>query len=218
MTNKELIKLIDGGENLRVEFKQRFSEYDKIAKEIIAFANTKGGTIIFGVNDDKTLCGIHSEKSITELVNQTIEEYCTPKPKFSFNFFEINGYELVSVEVSESDNKPVRIQDYKKKLDLNTAQVYVRVNDKSVPASKEMIKLLQNQIEKSELKNYKIGKNERIAFELLERNETLTVKDLMEKANISKRRASRTLINMVRADILLIHTKDNGEDYFSYSG
>lgn len=218
MTNKQLIKLIDGGENLRVEFKQRFSEHDKIAKEIIAFANTKGGIIIFGINDDKTLCGIHSEKSITELVNQTIDEYCTPQPKYRFYFFEINGFELVAVEISESDIKPVRIQDYKKRLDLNTAQVYVRVNDKSVPASKEMIKLLQNQVERSELKNYHIGKSERIAFELLEKNETLTVKDLMEKANISKRRASRTLINLVRANILLIHTKDNGEDYFSYSG
>lgn len=218
MTNKQLIRLIDGGENLRVEFKQRFSEHDKIAKEIIAFANTKGGTLIFGVNDDKSICGIQSEKSIVELVMQTVQEHCTPEPIIKFDFFDINGFELVAVDVSESDNKPVRIQDYKKKLDLNTAQVYVRVNDKSVPASKEMIKILQNRITKTELKNYNIGKNEKIVFELLEKNETLTVKELMEKANISKRRASRTLINLVRAEILLIHTKDNGEDYFSYAG
>ena len=64
MNLKRLIKLIENGENLNVEFKQRFSEFEKIAKEIIAFANTEGGTIIFGVNDDTKVYGVESEKEI----------------------------------------------------------------------------------------------------------------------------------------------------------
>jgi len=43
MKAKELIALVNSGEGLTVEFKRHFSSYEKIAKEIIAFTNTKGG-------------------------------------------------------------------------------------------------------------------------------------------------------------------------------
>ena len=68
MNYKQLLKLIEEGENLRIEFKQIFSNHEKIAKEIIAFANTEGGTIIFGVNDNGKILGVESEKEIAELV------------------------------------------------------------------------------------------------------------------------------------------------------
>jgi predicted HTH transcriptional regulator len=119
------------------------------------------------------------------------------------------------LEIPESNNKPHRIQDYKNQLDLNNAQVYIRVNDKSVPASKEMIKLLQTASNEQKLSKYSIGKNEKLVFEFLKNNDFITSKELSKLANISSRRASRTLINLVRANILAIHTKDNGEDYYS---
>ncbi len=218
MTRKRLLKLIEEGENLYVEFKQRFSSYEKIAKEIIAFANTNGGVIIFGVDDDKSIYGVQSEKSESALVLESANNYCEPPIDLKISYYEIENRELVVVEIEESDFKPHRIQDYKKDFDINEASVYVRVNDKSVLASKEMIKVMQNQIAEKELKNYAVGKNEKIVFDFLEKNETINVKELSKIANISNRRASRTLINLVRANLLLIHTKDNGEDFFTYCG
>ncbi len=215
MTRKQLIKLIEDGENQTVEFKQRFSTEEKIAKEMIAFANTKGGVLIFGVEDDGKICGVLSEKGEAELVRTAAENYCEPPVNYSFEFINIGPDELVVVNVKESEIKPHRIQDYKTKLDLNTAHVYVRVNEKSVLASKEMIKILQTRTKGSSLINYTISKNEKIVFELLDRKENISVKELADKANISNRRASRTLINMVRADLLMIHHKDNGEEYFT---
>ncbi|HEX2982405.1 MAG TPA: hypothetical protein VHO28_02560 [Ignavibacteriales bacterium] len=49
-------------------------------------------------------------------------------------------------------------------------------------------------------------------------DEIITVKRLSEIANLSERRASRTLVKMVRANLILIHTKDNGEEFFTYAG
>ncbi len=215
MNRKQLIKLIEDGENLNVEFKQKFSEHEKIAKEMIAFANTNGGFIIFGIDDKGKIFGVDSEKEISELVKETVENYCEPKLKYFTHFIDIKSNEIVVFEIPESKMKPHRIQDYQPKLNLNTAQVYVRVKDKSVPASKEMIKLLQAHSNQSKLKNYSIGKNEKVVFEYLSENDFITAKKLSQLANLSSRRASRTLINLVRANILAIHTKDNGEDYFS---
>ncbi|PKL87308.1 MAG: ATP-binding protein [Ignavibacteriae bacterium HGW-Ignavibacteriae-2] len=211
----ELIKLIEQGEGLRIEFKQRFTEYEKIAKEMIAFANTKGGYVIVGVDDDKTVRGVLSEKSEAELLRESAENYCEPPIEYSFHFVELFDREIVVCKIRESLRKPHRLQDYQKDLDLNTAQVFIRVADKSVPASKEMIKILQARSANTPLVNYEVGKNEKAVFNFLKDNEIITVKELSDWANISYRRASRTLIKLVRAEMLNIHVKDNGENYFS---
>ena len=71
MDRRKIIELIELGEGLNVEFKQRFSSYEKIAKEMIAFANTRGGNIIIGVDDDGSIYGIESEKSDIDLIKET---------------------------------------------------------------------------------------------------------------------------------------------------
>ncbi len=214
---EKLLELIQGGESLTVEFKQQFTEHEKIAKEMIAFANTNGGVLIFGVRDNRKILGVYSEKEISELVKETAQKYCNPPIDYALSFFEHKRKLIAAVEIEESKNKPHRLEDYLPKLDLNKSQVYVRINDKSVLAGKEMVKLMQLRAENSTLKNYALGKNEKIVFEFLEKHETITAKELSAVANISYRRASRTLINLVRADLLLIHTKETGENFFSQS-
>ena len=179
------------------------------------FANTKGGVIFFGVDDDRTIVGVESEKSETELILDAASNYCEPPIPIDIQYMEFYGKEIVIVEVKESDKKPHRLQDYQNTLDINSAIVCVRVNDKSVHASKEMIRVLKAQTDASKLVKYVIGTNERIVFDYLAANEVINVKELSKLANISERRASRTLVKMVRANLLFIHTKDNGEDYFT---
>ena len=111
--------------------------------------------------------------------------------------------------------KPHRLQDYQNNLDVNSAVVPVRVNDKSIQASKEMIRILKANANEMSLKKYAIGPTEKKVFEHLENNESISVKQLSSLANISGRRASRTLVKLVRANLLLIHTKDNGEEFFT---
>lgn len=215
MKYRDVIALIEAGEGVNVEFKQRFSDYEKISKELIAFANSNGGFLIVGVDDDKSIKGVESEKAEAELLIECAEKYCEPPISYRLHFVEIKHKELVIMEIFESNLKPHRLQDFQTKIDLNTAKVFIRVNDKSVPASKEMIKILQANTKRSNLKNYKIDNNEKKVFDFLQAQETITVKELTSYANISNRRASRTLIKLVRAGLLNIHQKDNGESYFS---
>ncbi|HKI78901.1 MAG TPA: ATP-binding protein, partial [Ignavibacteriaceae bacterium] len=172
---KTLLKLIEQGENLSCEFKRKFSTHEKIAREMIAFANTKGGVILFGVDDDKDIVGVHSEKEEAELIQQTANEYCEPSVNLNINFIEVNGKEVVIAEISESDDKPHRLQDYEKELEINKAVVCIRVNDKSVQASKEMVRILRVQSNDMKLKKYFIGDNEKKVFEYLEKNERMSV-------------------------------------------
>jgi len=52
-----------GDENFFFEFKSDDEEPKKLIKEISAFANTYGGYILLGVNDDKTIGGCKNGQS-----------------------------------------------------------------------------------------------------------------------------------------------------------
>lgn len=215
MTSKKLLTLIEKGEGQKLEFKQRFSSFNKIAKEFIAFANTNGGIVFFGINDDGSIYGVESEKGEAELIKETAENYCEPPIKYRIDFVDLFGREIVVATIEESKYKPHRIQDFKKEIDINIAEVFVRVNDKSVPASKEMIKIFQANNNNKKMINYSIGKTEQKVFDLLIDRDSINVSELANLANISNRRASRTLIKMVRANLLVLHSKDNGESFFT---
>lgn len=215
MNRKEVRELIEEGENLQIEFKRKFTTHEKIAREMIAFANTRGGYILFGVDDDKTIVGVDSEKSEAELIIKTAKEYCEPALDIKLDYINLDDKEIVIASIHESENKPHRLQDYKTEFDINNIEVIIRVNDKSVLASKEMIRLMRAQNNKLELKKYAIGDVEKSVFRFLSENETITVNQLSKFSNISERRASRTLVKLVRANLLMIHSKDNGEEYFT---
>ena len=215
MRYRELLNLIEEGENIQVEFKRKFSTHDKIAREMIAFANTKGGYVLFGIDDDKKIVGVESEKETTELVKDAALNYCEPPLELVIEYREVDGKEIVIVNVPESNKKPHRIQDYQSELDITNAVVTIRVNDKSVQASKEMIRILRAQTNQTALKKYILGSTEKTVFEYLSKVERISVKELGNLVNISERRASRTLVKMLRANLLMIHTKDNGEEFFT---
>ncbi|MCZ6703158.1 MAG: ATP-binding protein [Ignavibacteria bacterium] len=215
MNRKELISLIEEGENIQCEFKRQFTTAEKIAKEMIAFANTKGGYILFGVDDDKTVVGVESEKSEAEMIKDAVINYCEPPFDYKINYIIYNGKEIVAVTIPESINKPHRLQDYENEFNITKAVVMIRVNDKSMKASKEMVRILRANAGNLSLKKYSIGPIEKKVFEYLTIKEKISVKELGTLANISDRKASRTLVKMIRAHLLLIHTKDNGKEFFT---
>ncbi|MCL4539140.1 MAG: ATP-binding protein [Bacteroidetes bacterium] len=209
----ELKELISEGENFKIEFKRQFSSVEKIAKELIAFANTKGGMILFGVDDDGTIYGVESEKSEIDLIYEASREYCEPPIEPIVQVIELNRKDVVVAIVEESRKKPHRLQDYKSALS-HDAKVYIRINDKSVIASREVVKILEGESPDSEPLSIIIGENERRLFKHLEEYERITVKEYAKLVNIGERRASRILVSLVRAGVIRIHTEERFE-YFT---
>ena len=58
----ELIEKIMLGENATMEFKREMPHRDSMADEIVAFANTEGGTILIGVDENREIIGIELDK------------------------------------------------------------------------------------------------------------------------------------------------------------
>ena len=116
-----------------IEFKSQFTE--DIYKEVIAFANTDGGVIYVGVDNNGNVIGIKDvDKEYTRITNG-IRDAIMPDVTM-FVRFTLQENKVVRITVGEGTNKPYCL----KGKGLKPSGVYVRQGTSSVPASPEQIR------------------------------------------------------------------------------
>ncbi len=214
MNFHDVTPLIEEGEGFTVEFKRRISSAEKIARTLISFANTKGGTILFGVDDDGSIVGVESEKSEVELIEIAGRDFCDPIIEPRLDIVPFDGKDVIVCYVTESRVKPHYFLGNRDHENGENTRVYIRVNDNTVMASREVVKILENENPDAPPLKVSIGDNERRLFSYLETHERVTVRELGRLINISDRRASRMLVQLVRAGVIRIHTHEK-EDFFT---
>ncbi|MDP4220292.1 MAG: ATP-binding protein [Bacteroidota bacterium] len=218
VNRRDVMALLAEGEGLRIEFKRHFSSPEKIAKEMIAFANTKGGTILFGVDDDGSVFGLHSEKSELSEIEHVSKFLCDPPVAIACDVIPWSGHkDIIAVTVLPSENRPHTLVEYDssgKRVTDGPKTGFVRVKDKSMQASKEVMSVMRSRRSDAPPLRIAIGYNERALFKYLEEHERITVQEFADLVNISRRRASKILVDLVRAGTVFLHTVETAE-YFS---
>lgn len=76
-------------ESEQLEFKQQISSQEKIAKTLSAFANSKGGTVVIGISDQRKIIGIDPEEE-RYMVAAANDNFCVPKVSLEFHGIKIN--------------------------------------------------------------------------------------------------------------------------------
>ncbi len=109
ISNIDLIDIIKAGENSRVEFKQDTIHQDSLLQKIVAFANTEGGIIIFGIQDHTyQIIGLsikqldYIDKQIANITNDLIRPFLqiiTDTPL-------IDDKRLLIISIPKGSNKP----------------------------------------------------------------------------------------------------------------
>lgn len=127
-TRSELIRLVRGGEDSYLELKVKLSNSERIAQGIVALANTDGGTIIFGVNDQLRIEGVPNPEAVqAELVRICREDVHPPLvPLIDCISFD-NGRQVVAIEV-QGKRRPYRTRD---------GRFYLRFGDEKREVSRE---------------------------------------------------------------------------------
>ena len=210
---KRLKKLIRRGEGERLDFKQTVSDSFKIAKTISSFANTRGGTLLIGVRDNKQIAGIDPEEE-KYMLETAASFHCEPPVPLTYREVEDPEAEVMILEVTiaESPIKPHYVRD---KHDQR--HVYIRQHDKSLPASKMMIDMMRQGKLPTGLGERAVkhlGHNEQKLFAFLEKHQRITLRQFMQTVNISKRRASRTLHELTLRGMIRLHDHEK-ENYYT---
>ena len=123
-------------ESETVELKQAYS--DSIRKEIIALANSMGGTIYVGVADDGGIVGISDCDTLIQRISNGVRDAVKPDVTMFLHYetTEEEGKQIVMIQVQCGTARPY----YLAAKGLCSEGVFVRQGTSSVPASDAMIR------------------------------------------------------------------------------
>ena len=110
-TRTELLRLIRGGEDTYLELKVKLSNSERIAQGIVALANTDGGTIIFGVNDQLRIEGVSNPEWVqAELIRICRDEIVPPVVPMIDTIAFDSGKRIVALDI-DGKRRPYRTRD-----------------------------------------------------------------------------------------------------------
>ena len=204
----EMKRLVGRGEGLHLEFKRKAAFPDKIARELIAFANTDGGTLLVGVDDDGTITGVKFPEEELLVIEKELESHCRPPLPLQAHVVRINEKRFVLwLDIEKSPRRPHKYVYGEK------SESFVREKDQTIRASREMIEVIRR------LKNLKgmkfpYGEAEQKLIRFLADHPVITLGEFARLTGLGKFMASRKLVRLVLANVLRITPTEKG-DVFS---
>lgn len=135
---------IKAGESTNIELKREVpKKSEKYIKSVIAFANTAGGKIVIGVDDEThEIIGVDKNEvfKIMDGITNTISDMCYPQIFPNIEVDTIDGKCVIVVEIYPGASRPYYIKSFGKE-----AGTYIRVSGTSRPADEAILKDLELQ-------------------------------------------------------------------------
>ncbi|NTV67525.1 MAG: ATP-binding protein [Chlorobaculum sp.] len=209
-----LLDLVAEGEGLRIEFKRLIHSAPKIAHSITAFANTSGGVILIGVDDDRRIVGIHSEKETLQIIDEAMRFHIEPRPRIEVRVEEFKRRMVLLVEIPQSPERPhfhvervIRRDTGRRSVER---RVFIRDGSHNKAASEDRIELLLSSREPVRIS---FTDRERRLLDWLDEHDRITAEAFAENAGIPVREARRILVSLVRSGALRLESI-NGNSFY----
>ncbi|MFT3985487.1 MAG: putative DNA binding domain-containing protein [Lachnospiraceae bacterium] len=125
-------------ESETVELKEIYTP--DLKKEIVAFANTNGGTIYVGVQDNGEIVGLEKADFVMQQISNSLRDSIRPDVSMFTNIelLQKDNKYFVKLMVSQGTKKPYYLSD----KGLKPTGVYVRSGTTSAPASEDAIRMM----------------------------------------------------------------------------
>ena len=187
-----LDSLLASGEGARVEFKRRLPAERRLARLLASLANAGGGSVLVGVEDDGTVCGVSEPAAVAHEVAALAALLLDPVPPLEQSFVSRGGREVLIVRVA-----PAVRTVY---LAFEDTPAYVRVNDRNLPAGS----VLKEAGRTREVRLQALGGAVRRRFEnVVKKERRFTPKEYAKTCNISGRQARRDIVSLERAFLVV---------------
>jgi ATP-dependent DNA helicase RecG len=146
-------------ENRATEFKREYT--DDIKKSVLAFANTEGGELLIGVNDDGSVFGVDAANDMLLRITNAIRDSIRPDVTLFTECAveEMDGKKIIAVKVQRGTARPY----YLSAKGIRPEGVFVRQGASSVPASETAI---LNMIQETSGKRFETARslNQQLTF------------------------------------------------------
>ncbi len=189
---KPIIELLSQAEGLRFERKRTVPSAYKIARTLASFANTSGGTLLVGVEDDGKVVGVASELDELLLIEKATEALTVPPIVIQYKSVLWDGHLVMQIEVAESAEKPHFVID-----EHDNRTIYVRQKDKSVPTNRLVFST--DVVDKKLFKEPYVKK----LLQFLRQNDSITALRFSDLVNVSQFRAGKLLHQLAQHGVLI---------------
>jgi predicted HTH transcriptional regulator len=169
------------GENQTQDFKFRIDDQKKIARTLVAFANTDGGSLLIGVKDNGKITGINPEEEF-HMIEGAATLFCKPAVAFETNVWQEDFRLVLEVIVPANPQRNHTAKDEDDKW-----KVYIRREDNTVLANKILIQVWNFQ-RKGIQKPQELSDEAIQVLKELEKQPDLTLSKLYRLVNLPKNR------------------------------
>lgn len=212
-----LLDLVAEGEGLHIEFKRLIHSAPKIARSISALANTAGGTILVGVDDDRRIVGIQSEKEMLHFIDEALRYHIEPTPQLNVRFVEFKRRLVLLIDIPESPERPhFHIESLLHRDTGKTSterRIFLREGSHNKAAGEDRIALMLSAKEPIRMS---FTNRERQLLDYLDTHELITAEQFAENACIPTREARRILVSLVQSGALRL-VNDAAQGAFTLS-
>lgn len=194
--SKYIKELIQQGEHQQLDFKFEVSDYGKIARSLVAFANTNGGKLLIGVKDNGAIAGVRSEEEYF-MIEGAANMYCRPAVSFSSREWDIDGKKVLEINILQGSHaNPHRALDKDGKW-----RIYIRSGDQNLLAHRILLKVWKR--EQSTRGTYIIyGDKEKELLKYLEKHRHISLPMVRRITGINKNAAETLLVNFIMLGII----------------
>ena len=196
-------KLIAQGEHQQQDFKQRIDDSKKIAKTLVAFANSSGGRILIGIKDNGRISGVDAEEEY-HMIQGASDLYCKPEVEFNTKVFKIDNKAVLEITVLKSEERP-----HYAKMEDNSWKAYVRKTDHNYMVNGVQIKLWKFE-KKDQGEELTITEKEEKVFKYLHENQYITFRKFCNIMRQKPWKAENTLAKLIRWDVLRMDRTEKG--------
>ena len=100
---EEILRRIEAGEDRRTEFKRGLGDFSAIGKSICAFANSEGGILVLGVDDNRQIVGVReAAERVQHRLTSFLQTGCSSPVSARTGQQESSGRRVYWVEVSRT--------------------------------------------------------------------------------------------------------------------
>jgi predicted HTH transcriptional regulator len=195
--------LIAEGEHQQLDFKFEISDARRIARTLVAFANTDGGRLLIGVKDNGAIAGMRSDEEFY-MVEAAAKMYCKPPVEFDVKEWTVIGKKVLEIVIKKSSQKP-HFAAHKDGKWL----VYIRVGDQNLLANRVLLKVWEKEKQPKGV-FLKFTDTEKLLLDYLETHQSITVSKFARFTGISRNKAEEILVKFILLrTIRIIFTAQN---------
>ena len=199
--------MIAEGEHQRQDFKYCINDSRKIARSMVAFANTDGGRLLLGIRDNGSVAGVQSDEEYY-MAEAAAKLYSKPPINFQTIQWTIDGKSVLEIIIQKRVDMPHSAQNEEGKW-----LVYIRKDDQNIVAPAILLKVWE-QKKNPQGVHIRFSEQEKRLLSLLLTDQNLSLNQFAVRAKLPRWKGEKILVKLIVIGVVGMEINVSGTRFF----